>query len=124
MYCIVYFFVVISTYGAALCVVGSGTRLTLHRGARQRLSEAFRPKTQQCYHMLFRTFVGFCLCLSLNISKITSDDALSYLEYLATNNVSVNSQSQSWGFTSRSTICQYDSKPRLCSQSQFCYSWP
>ena len=89
MYGIV-FFVVISIYGAALCVVGSGTRLTLHRGARQRLSEAFRPKTQQCYHMLFRTFVGFCLCLSLNISKITSDDALSYLEYLPTNNVSVN----------------------------------
>ena len=80
----------ISTYGAALCVAGSGTRLTLHRGARQRLRDAFRPKTQQCYHMLFRTFVGFCLCLSLNINEITSDDALSYLEYLATNNVSVN----------------------------------
>ena len=77
------------TYGATLWALGSETRLVLHHGARQRLREAFRQKMQQCYKMLFRTF-GFCVCLSLDLNKVSTDDALFYLEYLVRNDVSVN----------------------------------
>ena len=64
--------------------------MVLHLGAKQRLKEAFRPKTQKCYEMLFRIFVVFGLCIKFSISSFGTNDALSYLEYLVRNNVPSN----------------------------------
>ena len=73
---------------ASLCVVGKQDLTDLATGARRRLQQAFRPKTQACYNMLFRTFVAFCVVLQLSLNDIKIDQVLAYLEYLTKNGVS------------------------------------
>ena len=73
---------------ALLCVVGNQGLTDLATGARKRLQQAFRPKTQACYNILFRTFVAFCVVLQLSLNDINIEHVLSYLEYLTRNGVS------------------------------------
>ena len=40
--------------------------------------------------MLFRIFVGFCLCSKIMLQSVTLVNILAYLEFLVKNNVSVN----------------------------------
>ena len=51
---------------------------------------AYRPKTRRCYQLLFRNFIGFCICSDINPSKISLQEVLAYLEYLLENGVSCN----------------------------------
>ena len=50
---------------------------------------AFRPKTRRCYELLFRNFVGFCLCNATSLYEVSLEFVLAYLEYLTQNKVSV-----------------------------------
>ena len=56
--------------GAALCVVGNEALNDLALGARQCIKSAFRPKTQQYYHRLYRNFVGFCMFTKVELSHV------------------------------------------------------
>ena len=58
--------------------------------AQARVSRAFRPKTTKCYNMLFRIFVGFCVCSKMSLQSVSLVTILAYLEFLVKNNVSVN----------------------------------
>ena len=58
--------------------------------ATTRVQQALRPKTARCYDLLFRNFVGFCVCNKINIIYITIDEIMAYMEYLVENGVSVN----------------------------------
>ena len=44
---------------------------------------------QQCYNLLFRTFIAFCICAELKCEQIDVIQVLSFLEYLARNKVLV-----------------------------------
>ena len=59
-------------------------------GAAKRVELAFHPKTPRCYELLFRNFVGFCVCCSINVSTASLDEVMAYLEYLVENGVSAN----------------------------------
>ena len=58
------------------------------RKASVRTKSAFRPRTVKCYHMLFKSFVAFCLYAKINLSVVSVSVALSYLEFLVENRVS------------------------------------
>ena len=58
--------------------------------AAQRVELAFRPKTKRCYELLFRNFIGFCLCSKIVIHCISLQEIMAYLEFLVQNNVSAN----------------------------------
>ena len=58
--------------------------------ASTRVQQALRPKTSRCYDLLFRNFVGFCVCNKINIVFTTIDEIMAYMEYLVENAVSVN----------------------------------
>ena len=60
------------------------------RKASVRTKSAFRPMTVKCYHMLFKSFVAFCLYARVELSIISVSVALSYLEFLVENNVSIS----------------------------------
>ena len=64
--------------------------MLLKSKATSRLHIAYRPKTRRCYQLLFRNFIGFCICSDINPSKITLQEVLAYLEYLLENGVSCN----------------------------------
>ena len=70
----------------------SGHRLmsNLSQRAATRIQSAFRPKTQRCYKMLFRTFVAFCVFVNLSLKKVNGKNVISFLEYLAQQNTSVH----------------------------------
>ena len=51
---------------------------------------AFRPKTRRCYELLFRNFIGFCLCSNIVIQSISLQEVMAYLEFLVQTNVSAN----------------------------------
>ena len=72
---------------AALCFVGLAVQ-SLEQDARKRLQGAFRPKTQQCYTLLFRTFMSFCVVADLCVLEYTVQNALAFLEYMVKNGVS------------------------------------
>ena len=59
------------------------------RKASVRTKSPFRPRTEKCYNMLFRSFVASCLFTKVSLSKISVSVALSYLEFLVENEVSV-----------------------------------
>ena len=63
---------------------------TLTSGTQKHLSTAFRPKTQQYYNALFRTFVAFCICINVEVSCVSEVHLLAFLEYLVIKNVSAN----------------------------------
>ena len=75
-----------------LCVVFSDNQaLTEYaRKASVRAKSAFRPRTVKCYNMLFRSFVAFCLFAKVSLENTSVSAALSYLEFLVENEVSVN----------------------------------
>ena len=54
------------------------------------MESAFRPKTRRCYELLFRNFVGFCICSKIVIQCISLQEIMAYLEFLVENNVSAN----------------------------------
>ena len=58
--------------------------------AADRVQLAFRPKTRQCYELLFRNFVGFCICSKVYLQSIEVQDIMAYLEFLVQNRVSAN----------------------------------
>ena len=60
------------------------------RKASVRAKSAFRPRTFKCYVMLFRSFAAFCMFAKVPLSEISVSVALSYLEFLVENGVSVN----------------------------------
>ena len=60
------------------------------RKASVRTKSAFRPRTVKCYNMLFKSFVAFCLFARVDLANVCVSAALSYLEFLVENNVSVN----------------------------------
>ena len=60
------------------------------RKASVRTKSAFRPRTVKCYHMLFKSFVAFCLYARVELSSISVSVALSYLEFLVENNISIS----------------------------------
>ena len=35
--------------------------------ANSRIKAAFRPETRRCYELLFRLFVGFCVCCAIDV---------------------------------------------------------
>ena len=70
--------------------VGREELVLLKSKATSRLHIAYRPKTRRCYQLLFRNFIGFCICSNINPSKITLQEVLAYLEYLLENGVSCN----------------------------------
>ena len=53
----------------------------------QRCPEA---KARCCYDLLFRNFIGFCMCSHIEINCITIDHVMAYLEYLVQNGVTVH----------------------------------
>ena len=52
-----------------LCFVGPLALEDLSRKASAWLSQAFRPKTRQCYVRLFRNFIGFCVCADVAVQE-------------------------------------------------------
>ena len=74
-------------------LVGREELVLLKAKASSRLHMAYKPKTRCCYQLLFRNFIGFCICSDINPSKITLQEVLAYLEYLLENGVSRNMQS-------------------------------
>ena len=62
----------------------------LSKSAATRIQDAFRPKTQRCYKMLFRTFVAFCVFVKLSLKNVNEKNVISFLEYLAQQNISVH----------------------------------
>ena len=58
--------------------------------ANNRIKAAFRPKTRRCYEILFRLFVGFCLCSGVDLCSLDLSCVIAYLEFLVKNKVSVN----------------------------------
>ena len=70
----------------------------LMQRASTRVQKALRPKTSRCYDLLFRNFIGFCVCNTVNIFSISTDEVMAYMEYLVENGVSV-------------TWCQIISRP-------------
>ena len=58
--------------------------------ANNRIKAAFRPKTRRCYKLLFRLFVGFCLCSGVDLCRPDLSCVIAYLEFLVENKVSVN----------------------------------
>ena len=74
-----------------LCfVVGRGALNQLSEGASRRLQMAFRPKTQKCYKLLFRTFIAFCVFMKVKMHCVDTKCVLSFLECLARQNTSVH----------------------------------
>ena len=74
-----------------LCfVVGGGALSQLSRDAYKRLYGAFRPKISQCYSLLFRTFLAFCVYMKVAVRKVDYKFVLSFLECLAIQNTSVH----------------------------------
>ena len=71
-------------------VVGRGTLSQLSRDAYTRLHGAFRPKTSQCYSMLFRTFLAFCVYMKVCVTNVDCKFVLSFFECLAVQNTSVH----------------------------------
>ena len=61
----------------------------MHR-ATARVQQALRPKTSRCYDLLFRNFLGFCICTNITMSCMGIDEIMAYLEYLVDNGVSVH----------------------------------
>ena len=73
---------------ATLCVLDNQALTSLSAKASDRLHLAFRPKTYKAYHVMFRTFVAFCIvtkCAFVNINVIV---VLSFLECLVGNSCS------------------------------------
>ena len=62
----------------------------LQRKANIRARAAFRPKTRQCYVMLFRTFIGFCICMKLACNDMLLSTVMAFLEFLVYNKVSTH----------------------------------
>ena len=60
------------------------------RKASVRTKAAFRPRTVRCYNMLFRSFVAFCMIMHVDLSNVSVSEALSCLEFLVENAVTVN----------------------------------
>ena len=60
----------------------------LSQAATQSLHQAYRPKTQRCYYILFRTFVAFCLFMHIKLVQIDINNILCFLELLCKNSVS------------------------------------
>ena len=58
--------------------------------ANTRIKAAFHPKTRRCYELLFRLFIGFCLCSGVNVAFPTLSIVMAYLEFLVKNQVSVS----------------------------------
>ena len=54
------------------------------------MESAFRPKTRRYYELLFRNFIGFCICNKIVIQCISLQEIMAYLEFLVENNVSAN----------------------------------
>ena len=54
------------------------------------IHSAFRSKTQRCYSLLFRTFLAFCLCMSMELLDLNIEHILSFLECLVGQNVSIH----------------------------------
>ena len=73
-----------------LCVSGSEAMKELQRKANARAHAAFRPKTRQCYTMLFRTFIGFCLCMKSPCNDMSLAIVMAFLEFLVYNKVSTH----------------------------------
>ena len=59
-------------------------------GANSRLRDAFRPKAKRCYQLLFRNFVGFCVCAAISLRSVSLSVVMAYLEFLVSNGVSAN----------------------------------
>ena len=59
-------------------------------GANSRIKDAFRPKTKRCYQLLFRNFIGFCVCAKISVNSISLSVLMAFLEFLAWNQVSVH----------------------------------
>ena len=58
--------------------------------ANSRVKDAFRPKTKRCYQLLFRNFIGFCVCSKIRVNCISLAVIMAFLEFLAWNKVSVH----------------------------------
>ena len=58
--------------------------------ANARLKDAFRPSTAKAYGVMFRTFISFCVYMSIAVECIDVNDILAFLESLKHNEVSVN----------------------------------
>ena len=69
-----------------LCFAGPVACKDLSRRASARISQAFRPKTRQCYIRIFRNFVGFCVCAHVAVQECSLSLVMSFLEFLVVNN--------------------------------------
>ena len=64
--------------------------VSLSGAASKRLQAAFRPKTAQCYALLFRTFVAFSIIMKVSLYDISTQLVVCFLEYLASQGTSVH----------------------------------
>ena len=71
-------------------VVVRGALSQLSVDASVRLKMAFRPKTSQCYRMLFRTFVAFCIVMKISVFHVDCKCILSFMECLVKQQTSVH----------------------------------
>ena len=62
----------------------------LSSSASTRIQTAFRPKTQRCYSLLFRTFIALCVYMSIEWSSLMVNHILSFQECLAGQNVFIH----------------------------------
>ena len=53
--------------------------------AHRRLHDSLASSTSKAYTKMFRTFVSFCVVVSINIFSISVLDLMSFLEFLAYN---------------------------------------
>ena len=74
-------------YGKCLYLNKCHTWVIWHRSVHSNL---VIHRTVKCYNMLFKSFVAFCLCARVDLANVCVSVALSYLEFLVENNVSVN----------------------------------
>ena len=58
--------------------------------ANARLKGAFRPSTAKAYSVMFRTFVSFCVYMSIAVESVDVNGLLAFLECLKYNKTSVN----------------------------------
>ena len=58
--------------------------------APSRVKEVFRPKMKRCYELLFKNFVGICVCACIDLRLLVIQHIIASLEYLVQNGTSVN----------------------------------
>ena len=71
-------------------VSGGDYVASLKERTSERVVLAFHPKTRCYCELLFRNFIGFCICRKINFKFVSLEELMVYLEFLVENKVSAN----------------------------------